>query len=489
MHGGDTAAERAARYRLTLAVLAAGCGTYGLLQGLALPVLPTLEKELHTSQNSVTWVLTAYLLAAAVFTPIMGRVGDMYGKRRVLLVALASFAFGALLAALATTMTVMIIGRVIQGVGGGLLPLSFGIIRDDFPSERVTGSIGALSALIGAGGGIGVALSGPITDHLGYEWLFLLPMIIAVIATAAAYLVIPESRYRQPARIDWRAPVTLAGWLVALLLGVSKAPDWGWGSTRVLVLLTLAAVLIVVWVRVELVSPSPLIDMHMMRTRAVWTCNLLVLVLGFGLFAGITFIPAYLQTDPGEGYGFGSSATEASLLVLPQSIGVMLAGMLAGMLARRFAVKRVLVVAAFVCVIPWFLMIAVHDAKWQFAAATGLMGIGFGLVFALLPSVIISNVPPEQTGVATGMNANIRTIGGAVGTAVMSTIVASALAADGIPEESGYLVGFAVLGGVTIIAALSTFLIPDARRPPTAAEGTPAEYAELALTSAAPADA
>src|SRR5262249_28229331 len=153
------------------------CSTYGLLQSLILPVLPTIQQHVHTSQNSVTWVLTAYLLAAAVFLPIMGRTGDMIGKRKMLLVALGGLAIGSLLAALATSMLVMIVARVIQGLGGGLLPLSFGIIRDDFPREKVTGAIGLLSALIGLGGGVGLALSGPIVDHLGYEWLFVIPMI------------------------------------------------------------------------------------------------------------------------------------------------------------------------------------------------------------------------------------------------------------------------------------------------------------------------
>jgi predicted MFS family arabinose efflux permease len=269
---------------------------------------------------------------------------------------------------------------------------------------------------------------------------------------------------------------------------VSKAPEWGWGSTRVLVLLAASVVLTVAWVRVELRSSSPLIDMQMMRARAVWTCNLLVLALGFGLFAGITFIPAYLQTAPSEGYGFGSSATTASLLVLPQSLGVMLAGILAGTAARRFPIKGIVIVAAFVSILPWLFIVVAHGAEWEFAVATGVMGTGIGFVFALLPAVIIANVPPEQTGVATGMNANIRTIGGAVGTAIMSTIVASSVAADGVPKESGYLVGFGVLGAVTLIAAVSAFLIPGVRRPQAGAEGTPAEYAELALTPAAPAE-
>src|ERR1700709_2692135 len=177
--------ERRAHHQVTFAVLTAGVIAFALLQSLVTPVLPTLERALHTDQSDVTWVLTSYLLSASIFTPILGRLGEMTGKKRMFVVALTGLALGCLLAALATNLTLMIIARVIQGVGGGMLPLAFGIIRDEFPREKVPGGVGTIAALIAVGGGFGIVLAGPIVDSLDYHWLFWFPLIVLVIATLA----------------------------------------------------------------------------------------------------------------------------------------------------------------------------------------------------------------------------------------------------------------------------------------------------------------
>jgi MFS family permease len=218
-----------------------------------------------------------------VFTPILGRIGDMVGKERMFVVALAALALGSFLAAIATSIGVMIAARVIQGVGGGVLPLAFGIIRDEFPGEKVGGAIGTTAALAAVGGGAGIVLGGPIIDALDYHWLFWIPMIMVIGAGVAARFVIPESPVRTPGRINWTAAVLLSGWLVALLVAVSEGPVWGWTSARVLGLGAVAIVLGVLWVRVELRSRQPLIDMRMMRLRAVWTTNLVAFLFGVGL--------------------------------------------------------------------------------------------------------------------------------------------------------------------------------------------------------------
>ena len=205
-------------YKATYAVLALAVGGYALLQSLVIPVLPTIQAGLHTSQNSVTWVLTAYLLSASIFTPIMGRLGDMYGKERLLVLTLvaldARFPLGG---RRQIRCTVMIVARVIQGIGGGVLPLSFGLIRDEFPKEKVIGAIGVIAALAAAGAGLGIALAGPIVDALNYHWLFWIPMIVLAFGAVAAHLVVPESKVRTPG-ID-----QLAG--RALALGVARGPD------------------------------------------------------------------------------------------------------------------------------------------------------------------------------------------------------------------------------------------------------------------------
>jgi MFS family permease len=237
------AGSRRTHHQLTFAVLALGIAAFALLQSLVVPVLTTVQHELHTSQDTVTWVLTAYLLSASIMTPILGRVGDMKGKKRVFVGALVALAAGSLLAALAPSIGVMIVARVIQGAGGGMLPVAFGIIRDEFPPGKVAGAVGVLAALTAVGAGLGIVLAGPIVAALDYHWLFWLPLILTVVATVAAVLFVPESPVRTPGRISWLPAVLLSGWLVALLVALSEAPVWGWGSGRVIGLLAVAVVL------------------------------------------------------------------------------------------------------------------------------------------------------------------------------------------------------------------------------------------------------
>jgi len=307
----SSSVEHRSHYQVTFVVLAVGVGAYALLQSLVVPVLPTIQHALGTSQANVTWVLTAYLLSASIFTPIMGRLGDMTGKKRMFVVSLLALAIGCLLSAVSASLALMIVGRVIQGVGGGVLPLAFGIIRDEFPGERVPGAVGVIAALTAVGAGLGIVLAGPIVDALDYHWLFWLPLLMIAAAAVAAFFLVPESLVRTEGRINWVAALLMSAWLVALLVAASEAPAWGWGSVRIVGLLVAAVVLAAVWMMaVEVRSDNPLIDMRMMRIRAVWTTKLVALLFGVGMYAMFAFLPEFLQTPRSAGYGFGSSITE-----------------------------------------------------------------------------------------------------------------------------------------------------------------------------------
>jgi EmrB/QacA subfamily drug resistance transporter len=458
--------ERRAHHQVTFAVLATGVIAFGLLQSLVTPVLPTLQQELGTSQADVTWVLTAYLLSASLFTPILGRLGDMTGKKRMFVVALAALAVGCLLAALATNLSVMIVARVIQGVGGGMLPLAFGIIRDEFPREKVPGAIGTISAMIAVGAGAGLVLAGPIVEVLDHTWLFWLPMIVLVIAALAAHFLVPESEVRTAGRINWLAALLLSGWLVALLLPVSQAPSWGWGSARVIVLLVAAVVLAALWILVESRAAQPLIDMNMMRIRAVWANNLVALLIGVSMYAAFAFLPQFLQAPPEAGYGFGASITESGLMNLPQTVASFVLGLAAGRLAQRFGSKAMLILGLLVSAVGYLLFAVAHDDRWEIYAISTVMGAGFGLAFAAMSNLVVAAVPPHQTGVASGMNANIRTIGGSLGAAVMASVVTAHPGPTGLPSESGYTNGFLLLTGALVLATFAALLIPGVRRDP-----------------------
>jgi EmrB/QacA subfamily drug resistance transporter len=474
---------RRAHYQVTFAVLSAGVAAYALLQSLVIPVLGTVQSELHTTQSAVTWTLTAYLLSASIFTPIMGRIGDIAGKERMFVVTLLALAAGSLLAAVAPSIGIMILARAIQGIGGGVLPLAFGIVRDEFPADKVTGAVGALASLTAVGGGLGTVLAGPIVSALSWRWLFWIPMVVTIVAAIAAHFFVPESPVRTPGTISWTPAVLLSGFLVAFLVPLSEASDWGWGSVRVIGLLVLAVVLAVGWVVCETRVAKPLIDMRMMRMTAVWTNNLAALLIGVGMYAAMAFLPEFVQTPTSTGYGFGASITQSGLMVLPMAAGMFVVALYAGRMAAIVGGKTLVVAGGIIGAVGMGMLALAHGQRWEIYVATAILGCGIGLAFSSMSGLIVAAVPAAQTGVASGMNANIRTIGGSIGSALMATIVTAHLSDSGLPKESGYTAGFVMLAVALLLSAGAGALIPAVRlRRPTGPEDAP--HAELGLVAA-----
>ncbi|MEW1637556.1 MFS transporter [Streptomyces sp. NPDC093801] len=453
-------------YNLTFAVLLLGVGAFSLLQSLVVPVLPTLMQHLHTTQGTATWLMTGYLLSASVATPILARIGDKVGKERMLIVTLVVLAAGSALAGASHSVGLMIVARAIQGTGGAVVPLAFGIIRDEFPPAKVRSAVGITAALTAVGAGLGLILAGPIVDHLDYHWLFWAPMILICAAAIATYLFVPESPVRVPGRIDWRAGLLLSVWLVALLLAVSEGQKWGWGSLRIMGLFAAAVVFAAYWIVTELRSDNPLIDMRVMRIPAVWTTNLVALLFGIGMYTSMTFLPQLVQTPKHlAGYGFTASVTQSGVYMLPMTGGMFALGVLAGKLASRYGSKRVLIAGSLITIAPFAMLALQHDHAWQIYAASALIGVGLGLAFSAMSAIVVEAVPAEQTGAASGMNANIRTIGGAIGSAVAASILSSGVTATHpFPQDSGYTGTFWFLTGSAVLAAAAAFAIPAARR-------------------------
>jgi MFS family permease len=236
-------------------------------------------------------------------------------------------------------------------------------------------------------------------------------------------------------------------------------------------------------VRTEVRSDAPLIDMRMMRIPAVWTTNLVSLLFGVGMYAGYAFLPQFLQTPERAGYGFGATVTLSGLLLLPQSLATFVAGLLSGRLAARYGSKHLLVVGAGLSGVSQLALALVHEELWQVLAATVLGGTAFGLAFAAMSNLVVEAVPRSQTGVASGMNANIRTVGGAIGGAVLGSVVTAGARADGLPVEAGYTSGFAVLAGCSAVAALVALLVPVARRPEPEVLVAEVRHPELAVVA------
>ncbi|HUP99567.1 MAG TPA: MFS transporter, partial [Aeromicrobium sp.] len=284
-------APAASRTAAPFAALLIAVLSFSLMQTMVVPALPDLQQEFHSSTTTISWVLSAFLLTASVATALLGRVGDMFGKRKVLIGSLLIFAVGTLLAALSTSVGMLIAARAVQGVGSAAFPLAFGIVRDQFPRERVPVAIGMISSTFGIGFGVGLVIPGPIIDVLSWHWVFWLGLIVILAGIAAVVAFVDESPLRSPVRIDWVGVVLLSGGIVALLLAISQGKPWGWGSAGVIGLFVAAVVLLAVFAVVETRIREPLINMELLRRPAVATSHVAALIIGFGMYGAFTLVP------------------------------------------------------------------------------------------------------------------------------------------------------------------------------------------------------
>ncbi|MFD6423254.1 MFS transporter [Streptomyces sp. NPDC060198] len=439
---------------LLLAVL-----SFSLMQTMVVPALPNLREEFGASTTGVSWVISSFLLTASVATALLGRVGDMFGKKRVLIASLSVFALGTLLAALSDSLGLLIAARAVQGVGSAAFPLAFGIVRDQFPRERVPVAIGLISSTFGIGFGVGLVIPGPIVDALDWHWIFWLGLIVILLGIAAVAAFIQESSVRSPGRIDWPGVFLLSAGIVALLLAISQGKSWGWASVSVIGLFVAALVLLAVFWYVETKVREPLIDIELLRRPAVLTSHITALIIGFGMYGAFTLVPLLAQTPSRAGYGFDASVTESGLFMVPMAVTMLFASPLAGRLGAAFGWKLPLVLACLIGVVGFVVYAAAHDSEWAMYAGSAVLGIGVGFAFAALANLVVSAVDRSQTGQATGINTIMRTIGGSLGAQIAASLVAAeTIPGTPIPVESGYTTAFvmsAVALGVATLAALA----------------------------------
>jgi EmrB/QacA subfamily drug resistance transporter len=462
--GINASASRGSRPALVLGVLALGALSYSVLQSIVAPALPTLAADLHTTSTDATWVLTAFLLSASVLTPVFGRLGDLHGKHRLLVVALALLSAGTLVSALAGSLGVMLAGRILQGAGGGVFPLAFAIVRDELPRERIPGAIALLSAMLGIGGAVGVVVAGVIVEDLSYHWLFWIPLVVTTAATVAAWRWVPESPIRNDSSINWLSALLLAAGLVALLLGITQADGWGWGSARNLGFVAGGLAILGAYVAVELRARVPLIDMKVMAQRGVWTTNAVTLFVGFGMFAGIVLVPALLEMPVATGYGFGDSVLTAGLYIVPNALAMLLVGPVAARLSQAHGAKLPALLGTALTGAAYAMLAVAHATHAEVVAGLVVQGLGIGLAFGSLANLIVEAVPQAQTGAATAINTIMRTVGGAFGASIPASILAAhTIAGSGVPTEHAFTVVFWVTAAVMGVAVLVALAVPSRR--------------------------
>jgi MFS family permease len=455
--------RRARGPNVTIAVLGTAGVAYGLIGSAVVPALPVIRSSLHASESGIGWILTGYLLSASVGTAIIGRLGDMYGKARVLGWTLVVFAAGVLLAALSHTLALLIVARVIQGVGGGLFPLAFGIVRDEFPRDKVAGSIGFLSGVMAMGAAVGIIAGALIVENLAWQWLFWLTLAPIVASALATWLWVPESPVRPGGRVNWRAGLLMSLGITAALIAVTETTDWGWGSPRTLGLLVGGLAICAGWIWVESASAEPLIDMAMMRVRGVAATNAAAFLLGAGMYATFTVFPQYAQLPRSTGFGFGASPVLSGVYLLPFTAGTISVSFLTGAVARRFGSRAAVTGGSAVAAAGFALATFAHAHPYDMMVTAAVIGVGIGLAYAALGNLIVTAVAAGQTGAATGMNTVMRTLGGAIGAQLSATFIAQHRRA-GLPAVTGFEDTYAMATAAMIIAVLAAIMVPHGRR-------------------------
>lgn len=444
-----------------LSILGLAALAFSLAQTMVVPALGTLQRELNTSVSGATWTVTAYLLAAAVATPVVGRLGDMFGKRRLLIVALVAFTLGSVVSALGSSLGVVLTGRALQGIGGGIFPLCFAILRDELPREKVAVGIGMISAVLAVGGALGLVIGGLLLDHASYHWIFWVGAMLGAVGAVGAYLGVPESPVKIPGKVDYRGAVVFGIGIVIPLLAISNANDWGWGSPRVLGMIVVGIAILAGWVALQQRTAEPIAHIPTLRQPAVLFTNLATVLVGFGMFGAFVVLPQLLQSPEATGYGFELDATKSGLVMVPGALVAMVAAPLSGRMSARLGSHVPLAIGGVMAAAGLALLAAFHGTVPLVIGGYAVASVGIGLAFAAMPNLIVAAVSAERTGEATGFNTVMRSVGSSIGSQVAAAILAgSVVAGSPLPTDGGFRNALLALAIVSLLAGVIAALIP-----------------------------
>ncbi|MBN1094148.1 MFS transporter [Blastococcus sp. TML/M2B] len=426
-----------------------------LLQSLVVPVLDRIGEQLDVSPGAAGWVLTANLLAAAVLTPVLGRLGDLRGERPVIIGILVTVAAGTVLAIATESLPLLLLARVLQGASYGLFPLSISVLRRELPERRLGTAMSVVSSTLGVGGVAGLVATGLLAgDGTDYRRPFWIGLVITLAALVLAVRLLPRRTATASGGVDWWGAAVLGAGLSLLLLFVSQGNAWGWSSAATLGCLAGSVVVLSGWAVLQRRLAEPLVRPAMLADRRTIVPNVVGMLTGVAMFASFLAVLQYVQSPTAvTGYGFDASVLEATVVyLLPGGIVGVLLAPFAGSVVTRFGGLPTLVVGWTVGLAGFVLLTWFRSQSWAVIAAGLLTQVAVTVAYAALPSLVVQAVHEDETGVANAINSIARSVGQALGSALAVTIIAAHLdAATGLPRD----VAFTLVGAIGMGAAVA----------------------------------
>lgn len=439
--------------------------TVAVLQTAVVPVLGVIGAQLGASTVAVSWAVTANLLAAIAATPLLGRLADLYSKKRVLLGVLVVVLIGSVLAAVTSSLPLLIVARVLQGASYALYPISVAVLREELPHGRLAASMAVMSGTLGFGGGVGLVVVGLLmSGDADYHRVFWLTTAFTVVVLAIVVFLVPARRRSATGSIDWLGALGLAAGLSAVLLAVTQGHAWGWVSGRTVACVVAGVAVLVAWWLWERRREHPLVSTRMLAKPAMLLTNLATVFVGMGLYFAFLGLTQFVQIPRAAGgYGFGATVLQSSVVyLLPGAVTGFVVALVSGRFIDRYGARRVLVVAAMAGIVGFVLLAVAHDRPWQVIVAGILANAYISLGYGALPALVVAEVDAGETGVATGMNAIARTIGSSMAAAVVAVLLGRSIPGTPVPMESSFVVVF-IAGAVTAGLALALIALTRGR--------------------------
>nr|WP_270070895.1 MFS transporter [Streptomonospora mangrovi] len=438
-----------------------------LMQTVVIPLVPRLPGLLGATPADTNWAITATLLASAVATPVVGRLGDMYGKRRMLLVSLALLVLGSVVCALSGSLAPLVLGRVLQGLAAGVIPLGISIMRDELPADRLGSAIALMSASLGVGGALGLPAASFLAERADWHVLFWTAAAFGVAALALVAALVPESSVRSGGRFDLLGAVGLSAVLVCLLLAISNGAGWGWGSALTVGLFAGAAAALALWVLWELRAARPLVDLRTTVRRQVLLTNSASVVFGFAMFAMSLVFPQLIQLPEATGYGLGASMLTVGLVMGPSGLVMVAMAPVSSRISAARGPRTTLMLGAVVVAAGYGLGIVLMSSVWHLVAVSTVIGAGIGLAYGAMPALIMAAVPVSETAAANSLNTLMRAIGTSVSSAVSGAVLTQLTIVVGgvdVPSQTGFRVVMAIGAAAALTALLVAAFLPRTGR-------------------------